>query len=346
MISGLHLDPGFFNGGQRGFWVMAAANVAIPLGLGSLVGYWIIVRHPNELLSGVTYFEFMAAIGICVSMNALPVLGALLGEMGLLGRRIGHLALGVAGINNMVLWILLGVLLTLASGHAGEPHGMPPVYLLAFLPVYLILMVKFVRPVLGALVTARIQEGVVSTGALAMVGAATIASALATELMGLHYIIGAFMIGAIMPANLHEPILDRLQVMTVALLMPFFFALTGMRTFIDLSSPALLDIFILTAGAAAIGIVGGTAVAARLFGEKWSVAFGLGSLLQSKGLTELIVLSVLLDAGIISPRVFSAMILMALVSTAFAAPMARLALAKSEGPKLLSPVTILSGEQI
>jgi Kef-type K+ transport system membrane component KefB len=119
-----------------------------------------------------------------------------------------------------------------------------------------------------------------------LIGAATIVSALATELMRLHYIIGAFMIGAIMPANLHEPILERLRVMTVALLMPFFFTLTGMRTFIDLSSPALLDIFILPVAAAAIGIIGGTAVTARLFGEKWSIAFGLGSLLQSKGLTE------------------------------------------------------------
>jgi len=198
------------------------------------------------------------------------------------------------------------------------------------------------------MVTARMTNSdVVGSRALVLIGAATIASALATELMGLHYIIGAFMIGAIMPANLHEPILERLQVMTVALLMPFFFTLTGMRTFIDLSSPALLDILIVTILAAAIGIVGGTAVAARLFGEKWSIAFGLGSLLQSKGLTELIVLSVLLDAGVISPRIFSAMILMALVSAAVAMPLARLALAKSDGRgrKLLSsPITLLPGE--
>jgi Kef-type K+ transport system membrane component KefB len=346
MISGLHLDPGVFSGNERGFWPIAAANVAVPIVLGSLAGFRILVRHPDELLPGVTYFEFMAAIGICVSMSALPVLGAILGEMDLLGRRIGHLALGVAGINNMVLWILLGVLLTLASGHAGEPRGLPPIYLLILLPVYLVVMVKVVRPVLGAMVVARMTDSdVVGSRALVLIGAATIASALATELMGLHYIIGAFMIGAVMPANLHEPILERLQVMTVALLMPFFFTLTGMRTFIDLSSPALLDIFIATVLAAAFGIMGGTAVAARLFGEKWSIAFGLGSLLQSKGLTELIVLSVLLDAGVISPRIFSAMILMALVSTAVATPLARLALAKSDGRKLLgSAVTILPGE--
>jgi Kef-type K+ transport system membrane component KefB len=99
-----------------------------------------------------------------------------------------------------------------------------------------------------------------------------------------------------------------------------------MRTFIDLSSPILLEIFIITFGAATLGIVGGTVGTARFFDEKWSFAFGLGSLLQSKGLTELIVLYVLMDAHIISPVIFSAMILVALVSTAFAMPIARLAL--------------------
>jgi Kef-type K+ transport system membrane component KefB len=146
--------------------------------------------------------------------------------------------------------------------------------------------------------------------------------------MGLHFIIGAFLVGAIMPANLHKPILDRLQVMTLALLTPFFFTLTGMRTQIDLNSPALIQIFIIAVGAGAVGIIGGTAVATRLVGEAWSFGLGLGCLLQAKGLTELIVLTVLLDARIISPRILAAMILMAVFSTAIAMPLARLALAR------------------
>ena len=146
LISGLHLDPGVFSGSDRTFWPVAAANVAIPLTLGCLAGAWILSRHPGELLAGVSSIEFMAAVGICVSMNALPVLGAILGEMGLLGSRIGHLALGVAGVNNIVLWILLGVLLTAAAAHSGERHGLPPIYLLALAPAYLFAMVRIVRP--------------------------------------------------------------------------------------------------------------------------------------------------------------------------------------------------------
>lgn len=80
--------------------------------LGYFAGSWILGRYPEELLPGITRMEFLTAIGICVSMNALPVLGAILGEIGLLGSRIGNLALGVAGVNNMFLWIALGLLLT------------------------------------------------------------------------------------------------------------------------------------------------------------------------------------------------------------------------------------------
>jgi Kef-type K+ transport system membrane component KefB len=102
MISSLHLDFDSFKGNERAFWALAGANVVAPMTLGSLAGAWILARHPSELQPWVTPVEFMAAIGICVSMSALPVLAAILGEMDLLGRRVGKLALGVAGFNNIV----------------------------------------------------------------------------------------------------------------------------------------------------------------------------------------------------------------------------------------------------
>jgi len=113
-----------------------------------------------------------------------------------------------------------------------------------------------------------------------------------------------------------------------------------MRTVIDLSSPALLEVFFVTAGVAIGGIIGGTAVTAALFRERWSFGFGLGSLLQAKGLTELIVLTVLLDARIVSPRIFAATVLMALFSTALAMPLARFALGRSsQGSLIMQPLT-------
>ena len=329
LLTGLHLDHTSFRGKGRAFWAVALINVAAPMTLGCLAGYWILSRYPEELLPGVTRAEFVAAIGICVSMKALPVLGAILVELELLGSRIANLALGVAGVNDVLLWILLSILLAAkANGHQSGVYGLPPTLLIVSVPAYLMAMLWFVRPTLGALVDARMVAGEVNTRAALVLGVATVASALATELMGLHYIIGAFLIGAILPDLLRKPVVDRLQVVTVALMLPFFFALTGMRTMIDLSSSAWLEIFAVATSVSAIGIIGGTATTAALFGETWSFGLGLGSLLQAKGLTELIVLTVLLDSGFVSPRIFAAMVLMALFSTAFAMPLARLALAR------------------
>ena len=213
LISGLHLDPAVFTGKERAFWAVAIATIACPMALGCLAGYWILSRYPEELLPGVSPVVFIAAIGICVSMKALPVLAAILGEMGLFGSRISNLALGVAGVNDIALWVVLGILLTAAAaGHAGQGHGLTAVWLLALAPIYLVVMVRFVRPVLAKMVSRRIDDGdeAVTTQGAIVVGGATILSGLATELLGLHYIIGAFVVGAIMPASLHKPILDRL----------------------------------------------------------------------------------------------------------------------------------------
>ena len=335
LISGLHLDPAVFSGKERAFWPVAIATIVCPMALGCLAGYWILSRYPEELLPGVSPAVFIAAIGICVSMKALPVLAAILGEMGLFGSRISNLALGVAGVNDIALWAVLGILLTAAAvGHAEQGDGLTAVWLLALAPIYLVVMVRFVRPVLAKMVSRRIDDGdeAVTTQGAIVVGGATILSGLATELLGLHYIIGAFAVGAIMPASLHKPILDRLQVMTVALLVPFFFTLTGMRTQVDLNSPALIQVFGIAMGVGAVGIIGGAAVAARAVGEQWSFGLALGSLLQAKGLTELVVLSVLLDAGIVSPSIFAPMVLMALASTAIAMPLSRIIIGKSANP--------------
>lgn len=346
LISGLHLDPNVFKGADRTFWAIAAANVVVPMFFGGLAGYWIATRFPGELLPGVSRLEFMAAIGICVSMKALPVLSAILGELGLLGDRIGHVALGVAGVNDVVLWFALSVVLAdAAAGHEGVALGLSPAWLLLAAPIYFLVAVWILRPTLGVLIAHRMRGDQISNRAAVLVGAASIASALVTEVIGLHYILGAFLIGAILPDRLHKPIVERLQVMTVAILMPFFFALTGMRTMIDFSSPAIFEIFVGVAAVGVIGIISGTVLAATLSGERLSFGFGLGALLQAKGLTELIVLTVLLDARIVSPRVFAALVLMALLSTALAMPLARFALAQARrGGLVMQPLT--EGQQV
>jgi Kef-type K+ transport system membrane component KefB len=325
-VSGVHLDPGVFRGKGRAFAAMAAASVAIPTLLGSLVGLWIAARYPTELGPGIGRGAFAAAIGICTGVTALPVLAAILYEMNLMGQRLGSLALAAAGFNDAALWILLGLLLTAVAGAGAQGPG--PLVTLALLPLYLAAMVWVVRPLVERLVVARMAKGELYEGGLALVCAVAIASALITESLGLHYILGAFVAGAVMPGPLRRPLLDRLQAMTVGLLMPFFFMLTGLRTLIDFGSAAFVEVLAAATAVAVLGKLGGTALAARLVGESWPMAFALGALLQTKGLMEVIVLTILRDAGIVSAPVFSALIVMAVVSTALAMPLTRAMLAR------------------
>jgi len=330
--TGMHLDFVSFRGCGRGFSFIAAASVAVPTLSGILAGLWIAARFPDEIGPHVTAGQFATAIGICTGVTALPVLSAILREMNLLGQRLGQLALGIAAVNDIVLWVYLGALLTLVPGGRGSAPSL--LASLIVLPFYLLLMVWVVRPLLNRVVTRKLIDGKLAESAMMVVCAVAIGSSVITEAIGLHYILGAFVAGAIMPPQLRVPILDRLQVLTAGVLMPFFFMLTGLRTLIDPGSPAFMEVFAAATVLAVVGKVGGTAVAARLVGESWPTALGLGSLVQTKGLMEVIVLTILLEAGIITGNVFSALIVMAVVSTALAMPMTRLVLARGGGRRM------------
>jgi Kef-type K+ transport system membrane component KefB len=187
-------------------------------------------------------------------------------------------------------------------------------------------MFHYVRPYLRSLVPYLLRNGTISERALAALCGIALGSAITTDLLGLHYIFGAFMAGALMPHELRQITLDRLQLVVLAILMPFFFMTTGLRTFVDLGSLGFIQIFLVTTVIGIIGKVGGTMLAARLVGERWDDAFTIGALVQSKGLMELVVLTVLLDLKIISPNAFSALTLMAVVTTLLTMPLARIGL--------------------
>lgn len=323
-ITGLHLEPRAILHRGRAFLAMSTASIVIPMIGGFLAGLWIVAHNPAELLAGVNVVAFAVAIGICVSVTALPVLGAILREMDLLGHRIGDLVLAIAAVNDAVLWLLLAALMTLLAGGVSGGHGI--VVTLLGTPIYLFVMFRLVRGFLIRLAPRLVRNGGVSERALAALCAVAVGSAIATDLLGLHYIFGAFMAGAVVPQELRRLILDRLQLVVLAILMPFFFMATGLRTFIDLDSLGFIQILLVTTSIGVITKVGGTMLAARLVGQRWDEAFTIGALVQSKGLMELVVLTVLLDLKVISVNAFSALTLMAVITTLLAMPLARIGL--------------------
>jgi len=325
-ITGLHLDLEHFRNRGIGFAAVGAGSVLVPSALGALAGVWIIDRFPGEIGPSATPAEFVVAIGICAGVTALPVLGVILREMRLLDR-VGQWALGLAAFNDAALWILLAALL---AGTAASSFG--ALQIASLLPLYLLAMVFLLRPALRRAISVPPSGGGLSDAALVGVVAVAIASSVLTEAIGLHYIFGAFVAGAVMPDALRRPILERLEPVTVMLMLPFVFILTGLKTTIDAGSPAFTGIFLVATCIAVVGKVVGTALPARLAGWAWREALALGVLMQTKGLMEVIVLTILLDSGIIGTNAFSALVLMAVVSTAIVMPLTRAALGKSQLP--------------
>jgi len=320
-ITGLHFEPITLRARRGAFAGIAFASFAVPTLSGTLAGFWLALRHPGELTANVDPLAFAMAIGVCTGITALPVLSAILREMDLLGSRIGQIALGIAAINDGALWICLGLVMAAVTGRSSGVRSALAV--LAIVPCHVAAMAGIARPLLRRMAGALAGDERPSESVFIAVYAVAIGSALVTEALGLHYLLGAFIAGAIVPRELRRPIIDRLQPMTIGVLMPFFFALVGLRTSINFASSDFFEIFAVATAAAVIGKLGGTALAARLAGESWPEALGLGALVQTKGLMEVVVLTILLDNAIISPQVFSALILMALATTALAAPLAR-----------------------
>ncbi|ALG69860.1 cation:proton antiporter [Azospirillum thiophilum] len=332
-LTGLHLDPAEFRGRGSAFAAVALSSMLVPTLLGGALGWWLAGAFPAMTGPRATPGLFAAGFGICVGVTALPVLGAILREMGLLGDRVGRLALGYAAVNDALLWLLITAVLAWTAGDGGAGGGaggdggkgwaVATVALLGF--AYVGVTVLAVRPLLDRLLERVAPDGRMGDTAVVVTCAALLASAAVTEVIGLHYILGAFVAGTAMPRRFAAAILDRLEHFSTLILLPFFFTLTGLKVTLTLDDPAQWTVFGLASLVTLVGKMVGTALPARLTGECWPDALRLGTLMPCKGLMEVIVLTVLLEAGVLSGSCFSAMVLMAVTVTALTQPMTRLA---------------------
>lgn len=317
-ITGLHLQPQEFHKLGGSFVVVSLVSVLVPALLGMGLGVGLLHYFPTVAGEHVSPWLFVLAIGLLCSVTALPVLGAILRESGLLQHRLGRYALGVAAMSDALLWILLALLLV------NTPRQETPLIAVVWMPIlavgYLLLMFTLIQPVLGKFVSKG--DGFQESD-LVLVCTIIFGSALMAEVIGLHATLGGFVAGVIIPRDAARAIIDRLEPLTVVVLLPFFFTLTGMRITVNGDTADLMVISLLAILVSMVGKIGGTALAARWSGESWNCSLALGVLLQTKGMMEVVVLSILKEAGIISNLVFSAMLLMALITTASTTPLLR-----------------------
>jgi Kef-type K+ transport system membrane component KefB len=315
--SGLHLDAAGLRDDARRLGPMAAGSMGLPLLLGLGAGFVIAAAWPDAMGARADRVGFAISISICVAVTALPVLAAILREGGMIAGRLGQTALALAALNDLALWLAIAALLALAQGSASHSLAVAALALL-----WMAAMALLVRPLLARLALRLPGEDAVMVVAVGV----AFASAAMAEALDLGLIIGAF--GVAMPAAWRAMLLQRIEPLTAAVLLPFFFVSTGLRATIDPGSVSFLGMLALVTAATVLGKVAGTAIPARAAGEQWSDALALGALMQTKGLMEVVVLAVLLDAGLIGSSVFSAMVAMAVVCTLATAPMLRLALAR------------------
>ncbi|MBF0096182.1 MAG: cation:proton antiporter [Magnetococcales bacterium] len=318
-LTGLHLQPAEFRGLGRSFTVVSISSIFTPTLLGVLAGWLIAAVHPEAMGTAASGLQFAAAIGVCIGVTALPVLGAILRESGLINHRIGRLSLGIAAINDATLWVMLAFLLVgLPNRPTAAIHGF---WLALVAIVYLLLMFFPIRLQLRHRIGA---EESLSESGLILVCATIFSSALIAEWCGLHAILGGFVAGSIMPRRAAQAIAAQLEPITVMILLPFFFTRTGLTTYFDLFSSGLFDIFLIATVTSVIGKFLGTALPAHWMGEGWPVACALGTLMQTKGMMEVVVLTVLLEAQVLSATCFSGLLFMAIATTIFTAPTLRL----------------------
>ncbi len=290
------------------------ASILVPFLLGTLLA---IALYPRLSDRSVPFTSFALFMGVAMSITAFPVLARILTDRGLTRTELGVIALGCAATDDVTAWCLLAFVVGIARAQVGQG-----LLITAGALGYIAAMLVIARPLLRP-VAARWTTEPLPRGAVVVVFVALLLSALTAEVIGIHAIFGAFLLGAVIP---HESVVARtltrqLEHLVTILLLPAFFAFTGMRTRIDLVSG--LDQWILCALIvliATLGKCGGTLVAARLTGMGWRAAAALGTLMNTRGLMELIVLNIGLDLRVISPTLFAMMVVMALVTTMATAP--------------------------
>ena len=322
LITGLHIDTQQYRGKYFSFCFMGLTSVAVPFILGVLAALWIIDVLPNAMGAKADNVTFMLAVATAASVTALPVLAVILRDLGMIGTKMGQWSLGLAAINDSALWILLAVVLASSASIHGE--GISPLLILLIILGYVAVMFIIVRPIMAQICRKLMQKNL-TEGLVVIVTALAILSSLLTELMGLHYLIGAFLAGIILPIDIKHAVLQKIESAVFLLLIPYFFVATGIKVNFDFTSSEFLMLFLLTTAVTVFGKYIGTSIPAVFFGWNWRQSLGLGALMQTKGMMELAVLTILLQAELISNALFSSMILMTLLCTAISMPLTRIA---------------------
>ncbi len=297
-------------------WI-GVLSVLLPMALGLLVA---VPLHYRLAPAGVTFWPFPLFMAATMSITAFPVMARILKDRGMTTTTIGRLSLTSAAVADVLAWIMLALVVVLAgSGHdwgqfARTVGGLAALSLVLFVGV---------RPLLGRLIARYSADGRPGGPVLAVLLIGTFACAYITDILQVHAVFGAFLFGACLPRDdrLLATLIERIEYVAIVVLMPVFFALAGLNTTAGAFGGAGLGALLLILAVAVVGKIVGGAAGARIAGQPWAVSFAVGSLMNARGLMELIVIKVGLDIGVIGKDLFTMLMVMAIVTTLMTGPL-------------------------
>ena len=304
-VIGMELDLKVLKNKAHEAVVISHASIIIPFALGMGLAYYI---YHTFAPTGVQFTSFALFLGIAMSITAFPVLARIVQERGLHKTRLGTVVITCAAADDITAWCLLAAVIAIVK--AGS--FVSALYIIALAAIYVLLMIKVVRPFLTRIGNLHQTKESLSKPIVAIFFLTLIISSYATEVIGIHALFGAFMAGAIMPDNIkfRNIFIEKVEDVALVLLLPLFFVFTGLRTQIGLlNDPYLWKVTGLIILVAVVGKFIGSAIAAKFVGQSWKDSLTIGALMNTRGLMELVVLNIGFDLGVLTPEVFAMMVI-------------------------------------
>ena len=315
---GMELDLSQLRHSAHRFLVIGHSSILIPYLFGVVLALFL---YNNYAQAGASFTPFALVMGISMSITAFPVLVRILQDHKLFHSRLGQVATLCAAIGDVTAWCILAFVVAIA----GAANVRTAALSLVLVGVYVAGMILIVRPLLRRFLGGSlVHESEPTKGVLALVLGTVLLSALSTEVIGIHALFGAFLAGIVMPAGggFRKKLVLRVEHFSSVLLLPLFFAFIGLRTQIGLlNSPWDWLICLMIIAVATVGKLGGTSLVSRMMKMSWRESLQLGALMNTRGLMELIVLNIGYDLGILSLRIFTVLVLMAIVTTMMTVPL-------------------------
>lgn len=319
-VIGMELDFSVLKNKINETLVISHAGILVPFFLGIVASYWI---YEEYAAAQTAFLPFALFIGISMSITAFPVLARIIQERNMTKTSLGTLAIASAANDDVTAWCLLAVVIAIAK--AGTFAS--ALYAIGLTALYIIIMFMVVRPFLKKVGEVYANQEVINKTFVALILLILIISSTLTEIIGIHALFGAFMAGVVMPPSIgfRKVMMEKVEDIALVFFLPLFFAFTGLRTEIGLiNSPALWGVCLLLITVAVAGKLGGCAVAARLVGESWKDSFTIGTLMNTRGLMELVALNIGYEIGVLPPSIFVILVIMALVTTFMTTPLLHL----------------------